>query len=413
MKMYKIVCFFIALTFLLCTCNDPVFFAISQEIKPIEPRINGAPSNIINYNGRMYVAAGEKLYSYTYNKTDKPDEPWSIETPPGGVIVKIESTKDNFYALCTTDTNNNGKTVIKRFDKDSSSWQEIDGIHNNYKKIQNIFTANDILFILVTHLTTSENIYYDILYLDNSGESKVLPTINNTIKNNFVNGIVYSAKTGAYYLSSENGVYKIDNLTGSAVLLKYFNEEGKEVEVNFTGIINLKDNGGDTLVISRKGELYTVADSIVNTGVSMKNMSTGVLAVWTDPYSLTRLLLVGRQESLSYSVSYGYRYGYMELELDSYGIKNGCTFSEPGKNSNGNNSVSTIVEYERYQSTLGKQPVNCLFQTPSDIDPDMILFASTQKNGVWSCRKRDNNPYKYWNAEGEDEPEKYAAKSVN
>jgi hypothetical protein len=111
------------------------------------------------------------------------------------------------------------------------------------------------------------------------------------------------------------------------------------------------------------------------------------------------MLLAGRQDSLSYSFTYGYTYGYLELELDTNGIKSGKNFIEPGKE-----SVSTVNlgENERFQSTIGKNPVSYLFQVPPAIDANMILFASTQKNGVWSYRDRDG--LYQWNAEGENEP---------
>jgi len=402
MKKYKMVCFFTALTFFLCTCNDPVFYAISQEVKPIEPRIKGVPTNFVVYDGRMYVASGINLFSY--NKGEEPDKPyWDNETQPGGVILQIASTGDNLYALCATDKNNNGKTVIKCFDKNNSSWTQMDGIHDDYEKIHNIFAADNILFILVTYLNTGDNIQYAILYIDNAGEPKILKTVNPDIQNNMgnISGAVCSEKNGKkiYYLSTiRGGVYRIDNFDEGAALLKYQNTDGKDIDVTFTGIINLKDNGGIVLLIARNGDIYTVDNSIKKIeNISLGNMSTGMLAIWIDPITGNSLLLAGRQDSFTYSISYGYKYGYMELELDSNGIKTGAGFVEPGKN-----LPSTLVEYERYQSTIGKQPVNYIFQAPSSIDSNMTLFASTQKNGVWSYRNRQG--IFQWNAEGEDEP---------
>jgi len=419
MKICKIVCLFFVFTSLLCTCNDPVFYAISEQIRPIKPRISGVPTNFVICNNRMYVASGIKLFSY-YSKDGDPSKPYWYEEPaPGEVIIQIAVINNKLYALCATDTNNNGKPVIKCYD--NNSWTEVLGIHKDKIKIQNIIAANDILFILVTAAITDNENQYAILYYDGN-ETKQLLTADSNIKNNtgYVNGVAYSANDDSYYLStSENGVYKVDNSTspiGNAVLLNGSKQsDGKHIV--FTGIINLKENGGDTYLIARDGNLYKVSNSIEKTNISLENMSTGVLAVWTDPVSWKEsndpsldppvtpkyLLLAGRQDSYTYSVSYGYRYGYMEIELDSAGIS-GSAFAEPGKNSF---STININDYELYQSTLGKQPVNFIFQVPEDIDTNMIMFASTQKNGVWSCRKRNDNDFMYWNAEGEDEPEKY------
>jgi len=422
MRRFKAVCFFIALTIILCTCNDPVFFAVSEEVKPITPRIKGAPSNFAVYDGSMYVASGNNVFSYNINNRVKPDF-WKIEARPEGNIIQIASTGANLYALCATDNNNEGKTVIKCYDKNNSSWTKLGGILDDYVKIQNIYSANDVLFVLATAKTTRNNIFYDILYIDNSGEPKVLNLINpdavygnGDIDSGEITGAAYNG--ASYFLSRKavkapgannttvhkSGVYRIDDFSAGASLISYKDANDKDVNVNFTGIINLKDPAETILLIARNGEIYTVNHSIVKIdNVSMGKMSTGALAIWKNPDNEDeKLLLAGRQESFTYSVSYGYKYGYMELELDSNGIKSGANFAEPAKG-----AVSSLIDYERFQSTIGKQPINHIFQVPSDIDGKMILFASTQKSGVWSCRKRDDFANKYWNAEGDNEPDKY------
>jgi len=419
---FKTAFFCIALIFILSACNDPVFYAISEEVKPKEPLVKGSPSNFAVYNSCMYVASGENLFSYNIKNRAKPDY-WKIETRPGGNIIQIASTGSGLYVLCSTDRNIDGKTVIKRYDKDNSSWAQIGGILDNYEKIQNIFSAGDKLFILATAKTTKNNIFYDILYIDDSGAPNVLNIINPDAR--FENGDINSGEiTGAafngtsYFLSRKavkapdvnnttvykSGVYRIDDFSAGASLISYKDANNKDVNLNFTGIINLKDAGNTILLIVRNGDIYTVNDSINKVeNISMGKMSSGALAIWTNPEKEDdpeRLLLAGRQDSFTYSVSYGYRYGYMELELDSTGIKSGSNFTEPGRS-----PISSLIDYDRYQSTIGKQPVNYLFQAPSEIDGNMTMFASTQKGGVWSCRKRRDFANKYWNAEGENEPE--------
>jgi hypothetical protein len=404
MKMRKIFYFFcFSFLFILCTCNDPVFYAISQEVEPIEPRIKGSPTNFAIYDGRMYVASGKNLFSYNKG-TDKPY--WDKEESPEGNILQIASTGDNLFALFSTDKNNNGKTVIKRYNKDNSSWTKIGGILDNYNKIHNIFASGGILFIYAS--ASSSNYIYSILYLKDD-TINVLKFIDQEQQEDTgeLNGVVFNGES--FFLSfiskktddeKYSGVYKINDLDEGAVTLNYSDEEGKNV--NFTGIINLEDDENTIILISRKGEIYTVNDSIVKIeNISMGKSSMGALAIWreNDQDGCNRLLLAGRQDSLNYSSTYSYTYGYMELELDTVGIRAGSNFVEPGKN-----PISSLTDYERYKSTIGKYPVNYLFQVPADIDNNMILFAATQKNGVWSCRDRDNNNNSYWNAEGENEP---------
>ena len=383
--------FYFALTFILCTCNDPVFYAISLEVKPAEPLIKGVPTNFVIYDGCMYVASGNNLYKYNKG-TEQNKASWSMEAQPEGNILKIASTGNYLYALCSTNQNNNGKTVIKRFDKENSSWLEIGGSFNDLDKIQDIFEANGILFITASTFSSSA-ISYTVFYIDNS------ETVNKLIINDTgeINGIAFNGES--YFLSTKDkGVYRIDkdNIGDSALLIKYKDKDGKDVNINFSGIINLQDDVNTILLITRNGDIYTVKDIITKIeNVSMGKMATGALAIWreNDQSSSSRLLLAGRQDSLNYS-SYNYTYGYLELELDINGIKDGKKFVEPGKE-----PLSTVShgENERFQSTIGKYPVNYLFQVPSEIDGEMILFASTQKNGVWSYR--DRNGIFQWNAE--------------
>jgi len=408
MGKYKLFYFFyVSIIIILCACNDPVFYAIYQEIKPIEPRIKGVPTNFAIHGGSMYVASGHNLFSYNKSADEGPDRPyWKSEAAPGGNILQIASAGGNLYALCSTDQNNNGKTVIRRLENDNASWTKLGGVLDNYPKIHDIFAAGGVLFVSATAENTNlDYIYYTILYIVND-KTEVLQTADPENFNNTgeLNGAVYNAAGGNYFLTAKNrGVYRIDDFDEGAKLLKFHNADGKEVNVNFSGIIALEDDNNTILLISRNnGDVYTVNDSIERfENLSMGRLATGALVVWreNDQPDCRRLLLAGRQDSLTYSSTYGYSYGYMELELDEGGIKSGSNFVEPGRN-----SFSTLVDYERYQSSIGKYPVNYLFQAPPDIDGNMTLFASTQKNGVWSCRDRDRNSNKYWNAEGENEP---------
>jgi len=412
MRTNKIIYFFyILIIFILCACNDPVYYAISKEDKPIEPRISGAPTNFVIFDGRMYIASGNTVLSYNYNTgaADPDKQYWKKEASPGGNILQIASTDynsagGNLYALCTTDKDNDGKTVIKRFDDSNSSWTQMGGILNDYAKIQDIFAAGDILFVWAT-LSTS-NYDYNILYIKNGADAVNIS--DNKDDMGIITGAAFNGTS--YFLPFTqkkkdkeriSGVYKIDDVNSGVNIINK-NTQGNDVNVHFNGIINIDEGGSNIiLLISRSGYIYTVNDSINKIDdVFMGRMSTGALAIWRDKDQPDkRLLLAGRQDSLYYSSSYGYSYGYMELELDAAGVKTGSNFTEPGRN-----SVSTLSDPERYQSSLGKYPVNYLFQTPSDIDSNMTMFASTQKNGVWSCRDRDNNNNVYWNAEGENEP---------
>jgi len=113
----------------------------------------------------MYVASGNTIFKY--NKGTEQDKAyWNTDTSPGGNIIQIASTGENLYALCSTDQNNDGRTVIKCFDKNNSSWTVIGGVIDDFEKVHNIFAAGDMLFVLATALTsTYYNIYFTVLYI--------------------------------------------------------------------------------------------------------------------------------------------------------------------------------------------------------------------------------------------------------
>jgi hypothetical protein len=382
--------FCFALIFILCVCKqEPIFYAISLEVKPVEPRIKGVSTSFAVYEGCMYVASGNTLYKYY---ADQDNAYWNKETQPGGKILQIASTGGYLYALCSDDQNINGKIVIKRFY--NSSWAEIGGDAKDSYKVHNIFAANNMLFIMAA---ASANYSYTILYIDdNSGNLKELNIIDADQNGaGEINGAAFDGTS--YFLSTKNkGIYKIDDISAGASLIKYKDADDNTVNINFSGIINLQDNNNTILLIARNGDVYTVKDSITKIeNVSLGYMSTGALAVWKEnETSSGRLLLAGRQDSLNYSVSSGYTYGYLELQLDENGIRSGENFVEPGLYIL--SSVKT-GENERFKSTIGKYPVNYIFQTPYEIDSGMTLFASTQKNGVWSYR--DRGGIFQWNAE--------------
>ena len=81
----------------------------------------------------------------------------------------------------------------------------------------------------------------------------------------------------------------------------------------------------------------------------------------------------------------------MELEFEALSGTIIGNYTEPGIN-----ALSTVNtgDNEHYKSSIGKYPVNHIFQAN-----DGILFASTQKNGVFSYRQRGRNNDWQWNAE--------------
>jgi hypothetical protein len=357
-------------------CNDPVFYSISLEEKILEPRIKGSPTNFIEFNGKMFVASGEFIYKYEKSGDGKGG--WEHLKGVGESIISLAVAYDHIYALCVESE----KRKLK-LSADGTNWEIVpnSSLHN----IMSIYSAGNQLFIGASNPSGDRSKYY-ILYGGN------LSTILVETGNSLLNGAVYNA--GDYYLcvkdlkDSSGGIYSTNNLTNeySAVLIKG--------NIPFMGIMNTEIGYNPVVAISRNGDLYTVNKTSVDKIVSLGNshLATGALCVWEsdDGY---KLLLAGRQDILKSSINSGYTFGYLELDLTDDGISG--AFSEPGKKSI--TTLNLTDKNERYQSTIGKIPINALYQSPQHIDSEKTFFASTQKNGLWSYRNRKG--MWHWNAE--------------
>jgi len=369
--LFKIFLAAVILTFGACD-NKPIFYDISLEEKKLEPKIKGSPTNFVVFNGYMYVASGTEVYRYR-GTSDKGI--WE-ETRPGAGNIFAIAAADKLYALCAGSSNRK----VLRVSDDGNKWNNAEGLGRNLI-INTVYAANGQLFI-----GTGKTGSYSILLYGGDSTRELAKT-----ENKMLNGAAYH--DGFYYLStkdmiSEDGgcIYGIEESNLSSETTAQLLD--KSSNRPFVGIIN---TGNGVLAIIRSGALHAVTPDSVNqvSGVLVDNrLATGALAVWENNGS--RLLLAGRQDSISKS---GYSHGYIEVGIDIDGAIIG-NFDEPGKN-----DLSTMNKGDngRYGSLIGKYSINHIFQAPKDIDDNMTLFISTQKDGVWSYRNRNGDWS--WNAE--------------
>ena len=370
MKKYFLL-FITLIAILSSACNDPIFYMISKEEKILEPRIKGSPTNFADFNDKMYVASGPVLYEY--------DGSWR-ELKPGGSILSLAVTDAHLYALCIESE----KRTLRRTNN-GETWENILISDDNFK-ILAIYSANKKLFLGTSNNSSSYSIFYfngtDPIRLRDTGAR-------------MLNGVAYDSTN--YYLSTkdlikENGgeIYCTD-LTAANT-----NAVDKSYDIPFMGIIDINNK---VLAIARNGYLYTVDNtSGVTSGASFGNdyLATGALAIWEDKDDASRkLLLAGRQDRFKATISSGFTFGYLELEIDASGTPVG-SFAEPGE-SNGKPTTVIKGENESYRNTIGKRPVTHIYQTSVLIDSERILFASTQKDGIWSFRNRGGESK--WNSE--------------
>jgi len=362
----------------------PIFYNISIEVEPLDPKINGAPTNFIVYNNAMYVASGPRIYRYTGTDGNGRGIWDTLNPPPGDKVAQIAATSSYLYAWCYKDNdstiNSSVTRSLRRFD--GVSWVDITG---NTGGIQSIFAAKDTLFIgnqdrSISYVVDAANEITPILITVEGEDTQIKGELTGAVFNG----------TDYYLCTMGSGIYKMQDPGNRAVLIG--------TNVIFTGMICLDNAAKTVLLISRDGKLHAInadGNGVAETGHNLNGrLAKGSLAVWENPDEPgKKLLLAGRQDSLTYAVDSGYTYGYWELLLgdnEPNGIAVNASFIEPAT---GGSSVPTTVDDNgRYKSTIGKYPVNFIFQAP-----DGILFASTQQNGVWSYRARNDVPQ--WNAE--------------
>ncbi|MDR1870117.1 MAG: hypothetical protein LBQ82_09055 [Treponema sp.] len=366
---------------LFTTCYDPVFFRVASEVEPVEPLIKGSPTNIVAFKRAVYVASGIVLYQYTGTTRGSSEPKWYTAKKINGRFLQIASTEKYLYILHYSDTNPNKKTIEKM--DETGNWTPVNVNTGSFNNIQNIYSANDTLFISAANVSNSAE-SYSFFYFSDAG-------VGGLLGSGEIKGAAYDGTD--YYICTKEGVISIIDEAMDPT-------KDSKSSLEFTGLINLEDNNKTIAAITRDGVLYTVNKttggvSPLNVSFDNGRYSTGALAIWRDRNYTPRLLLAGRQDALEYSTDSGYTYGYMELRLDNNGPVG--NFSEPGKN-----PITSDPDNDQFKSTIGKYPVNYILQTPIYIDSNMRLFASTQKNGVWSYKTRNGVPQ--WNAEADDDP---------
>jgi hypothetical protein len=360
------------------SCYDPIFFKVTEEVPLLDPLIGGSPVNFVILNGEMYVASGKKIFVYNRNGDSK----WSEWQKLDAFVIRLTTTENSLYALLLN--NNNGKII--RFDNNGDSF-EVDASYN----VQSIYAVGNILFASVSIVESKSKISYTIYYKDESDPSSVFNAIPDTNSASVLSGAVSDGTY--YYLCTYSGIFcvLIDPVFLSAQTTGVLG-----LNYGFNGIIKLND--AYSAAICNNGDLYEITNAAISetkaAGFDDIRYSTGALALWRENKDAPpSLLLVGRKEYY-YSTTTGYSNGYVEIELDTDtgAIKPDAKFIEPGKN-----ALSSIENNDRYSSTLGEKVINHIIQTPADIDEKMLLFASTQKDGVWSYRERKEGTL--WNAE--------------
>jgi len=412
---------FASFIFTIVSCNDPIFFFVSEEEPPIKPRIEGRSTNFVEKEyifdnlevimdgvptilpptpvTVMFVAAGTTLhmyYNYEYIDTESNTIKRSVWGSEGlGSRVRFLAVTNKYLYACVEGSGSHG--ILKRKDYSAAEpqeWVDIIDVGN----IQRIFGVGEHLYIS-TRSGSKSVINFQVHVLSDAVDA---PVPVDTGGNNVAMLCGVAASGADIFLCSiydnfdkdnvKSGIFRTTAGSTTATRITAASADfGTSVGREFAGIINLTPT--KVVAIDRDGRLYEVSTSGLKSLASFgdsRRRTTGSLAVWEDmdtPDPNSRLLLVGRQDTATTTTT-GHTHGYLELKLDSAGETDGG-FTEPGKTT----PYSSVDSYDRYVSSLGRRGVNYMFQAK-----DGILFASTN-NGVWSYKYRSSTKHNSWNAE--------------
>ena len=336
--------------------QEALFWVIAHELPPIGPVIEGHPSQIVKLDDRLYVSNSIAVWQWalgsepTDSVTTTPN--WSkMNRQPSGRIRDLAVAGTTLFALADNGT-------VHAWD--GTSWSEIAGPGT----VQRIFGAGDFLFA-----GTLNNYTYSIFSM-NAGSDTLIVRESNT---GFLRGAAYNGTT--YVLGTQGGgVYTSPDGIAIDPVSGYGNI-----------IMGLTEFDGEIYIVSNS-QLYQWGVNPTAIGPSYR--FTGAIRVWENRNG-ELLLLLGIQLS-----SGSFAYGYRELRLPT-GSSN--DFNMPGLDS------PTSMELDSGRtSAIRNNAVNHLFVMPrfyssGDDSHRPLIFASTQRNGLWSYRVRNGTAQ--WNGE--------------
>jgi hypothetical protein len=354
---------------ILVSCNQaPIFYYISNEYEPKEPMVSGGPTKIVEFQGEAYVSNGT-IFRYKSGT-------WAALGKGAPRAVKdIAATDSYLYALSVPGAGIDS-AVLHRMDTAGSWTEAAQGV------IQTIYGAGDTLFAGIGN--SQNNILH---YITDVDPDTGLRSLREFGLNGELQGAAFLGDT--YYIATAGlGIFAVPraNLMQTEVWAAAKPLTASAGAGTIRGLFVVSDtDAADAALIALTGNgklWWTKPGGSPKVIKETSAIFTGSAAVWKDPNKPEEsLLLTGVQMG-----SGVYTYGYREFPLKA--IVAGTDPGSPRTPGEGTGVVSSVDNYPKYSTSLGKHVVNSLYQAQ-----DGILFASTQKNGLWAYRDSE------WNAE--------------
>lgn len=396
----------LALPPLLSSCRDAIFAQIQEETKLKSAVIPGGPLDIFRHGDELYTVSG-KVFHYGESTGRR----WraAAAQPPDGKAVALTGAGGDLYAL--TGGNEPSLSSLKLYRQGPAGGP--DGAWNRpavsnrtgFTFLQSVYGAGDKAFAGAYRVIESgqkKYMAYAILAVNTTdvlGDTFELIYEFPNIEEGALTGACYVAASQTYYLATTAGLYTYKASAdpaveryqqGSFIRLLPLEAAGTKSLMGIVRLYGSVDHIWFAVVTESSGALNVKTENASATlpgAMSSSYYLTKAAGVWKNPEPEKDewLLLLGHGKEPSSATTY--TYGYYETLLGS-GLINTSTFSlhTPGSPPSNNPYDSSASSNAQYASSLGTRGINSFFQAPADIDPDMPLFAATQKDGLWSLR---------------------------
>ena len=360
-----------ALAAALSGCDQfPIFYRVSQEVKPKDERIPGSPSKIVAAGDRLFVNNG-KIWeasgaNWTWNEID--------HLPSGGRILDIATVASagGGWGLFALSGDESSATIWVTDLGGSIQWSQV-----RTGKYQAIYGANDLLFAAVMRGgdPQSDSRNFDVEAIGSTGAVTVWT------QTHFLSGVVYADDN--YYAATNGSGIQYGDGTGPGTAIAMDDN-------NVVGIIEYVPGKIAAVTNSSKtaGRIYEIdasSNTVVRKTEVLSLSFTGALGVW-EQAQRGKVLLAGVRIT-------NMRFGYHEMTIkedDSLSM----VLNYPGKN------APTSISSDDYTATIETRAINSIIQAPGQSAAEWpLMFASTQAHGLWSYRYDSDEKRCVWNAE--------------
>jgi hypothetical protein len=378
--MSRFIAFMLALTaagFFIGCDQYAIFYAVSKEEKLKEPKIPGSLTKIVKTGedpdtDKLYVSNGKIFVC----EKGSGDWRWSgFSNPPGGDVrdIAVCGTGSTSILYALTINYSNGDSAIWKYD---SGWSRIASDSNlGYQAIYG--TDTHLFAALYRGPPSKSGNDYKIVAFNAAGSYQCESSATY-----FLTGAAHPTGSN-YYLSTKGaGIFYYSSIPTASPLPLTDKVTGTADSINALLVYDLVNY--KIAASSHEGHIYQISGTTATTSDDKGTLSaSGTLALWNN--GSAKLLLVGFKVD-------SYRFGYREMDIDASGNINFSSFRSPSTSVNDN---------ESYIATLEKKALNGLMQAPGPTPAGdfPLVFASTQKDGLWSFRRGGDENRFIWNRE--------------